>query len=352
MYRRLGYFPTESSEHSAEYSPWYMRHDSEIERLRIPVADYVGRSAAGVDEYEAVKARLAAGEPFAVERSWEYASVIINSMETGEPSVIYGNVRNTGLITNLPDGICVEVPCLVDRTGVNPTHVGDVAPQCAALNRTFSNVCDLTVRAVLEGRRDHITHAAMMDPNTAPPASRSTRSTRSSPSCSTPTATCCRSRCAGGWGGGALLGWRGVAGRSCTAAERVSAAIDAAEHEGPAVIVGIDGPGGAGKSTLARELALLRDDVAIVAGDDFYRPLPERTREALTPLEAVDLRSTGSACATRCWRRSCAARTRATAATTGSPGDSARSGPRCPRPASWWSRASTSRARRCAATST
>ena len=87
-------------------------------------------------------------------------------METGEPCVIYGNVRNTGLITNLPDDICVEVPCLVDRTGVNPTHVGDVAPQCAALNRTFSNVCDLTVRAVLEGRRDHVAHAAMLDPNT------------------------------------------------------------------------------------------------------------------------------------------------------------------------------------------
>ncbi len=167
MYRRLGYFPTESSEHSAEYSPWYMRHDSEIARLRIPVADYVGRSAAGIDEYEAVKQKLADGEPFEVERSWEYASVIINSIETGEPSVIYGNVRNARLITNLPDDICVEVPCLVDRTGVNPTHVGDIPPQCAALNRTFANVCDLTVRAVLEGRRDHVTHAAMMDPNTA-----------------------------------------------------------------------------------------------------------------------------------------------------------------------------------------
>jgi alpha-galactosidase len=167
MYRRLGYFPTESSEHSAEYSPWYMRHDSEIERLRIPVGDYIGRSAEGLAEYDRVKAELDAGTPLEVERSWEYASVIINSIETGEPSVIYGNVRNSGLITNLPDGICVEVPCLVDRTGVSPTHVGDVEPQCAALNRTFSNVCDLTVRAILEGRRDHVTHAAMMDPNTA-----------------------------------------------------------------------------------------------------------------------------------------------------------------------------------------
>jgi alpha-galactosidase len=167
MYRRLGYFPTESSEHSAEYSPWYMRHDSEIERLRIPVADLVGRGEEGLAEYARVKAELATGEPLEIERSWEYASVIINSIETGEPSVIYGNVRNTGLITNLPADICVEVPCVVDFTGVNPTHVGEVAPQCAALNRTFSNVCDLTVRAVLEGRRDHVTHAAMLDPNTA-----------------------------------------------------------------------------------------------------------------------------------------------------------------------------------------
>jgi alpha-galactosidase len=167
MYRRLGYFPTESSEHSAEYSPWYMRHDSEIERLRIPVADYVGRSEHGLEEYDRVKRELAAGTQLHIERSWEYASLIINSMETGEPCVIYGNVRNTGLITNLPDGICVEVPCLVDRTGVTPTYVGDVAPQCAALNRTFSNVCDLTVRAVLDGRIDHVRHAAMLDPNTA-----------------------------------------------------------------------------------------------------------------------------------------------------------------------------------------
>ena len=167
MYRRVGYFPTESSEHSAEYSPWYMRHDSEVERFRIPVADLVGRGEEGLEEYERVKRELATGKPLEIERSWEYASLIINSIETGEPCVIYGNVRNAGLITNLPDGICVEVPCLVDRTGVSPVHVGDVAPQCAALNRTFSNVCDLTVRAVLEGRPDHVRHAAMLDPNTA-----------------------------------------------------------------------------------------------------------------------------------------------------------------------------------------
>ena len=167
MYKRLGYFPTESSEHSAEYVSWYMRHDSELERLRIPLAEYVRRSEENLDEFAQVKAGLAAGTPLEIERSWEYASLIIHSMETGQERVIYGNVRNTGLITNLPADICVEVPCLVDRTGVNPVHVGNVPPQCAALNRTFANVCDLTVRAVLDGRRDHVHHAAMLDPNTA-----------------------------------------------------------------------------------------------------------------------------------------------------------------------------------------
>lgn len=167
MYKRLGYFPTESSEHSAEYVSWYMRHDSELERLRIPLAEYVRRSEENLDEFAQVKAGLAAGTPLEIERSWEYASLIIHSMETGQERVIYGNVRNTGLITNLPADICVEVPCLVDRTGINPVHVGNVPPQCAALNRTFANVCDLTVRAVLDGRRDHVHHAAMLDPNTA-----------------------------------------------------------------------------------------------------------------------------------------------------------------------------------------
>ena len=255
-----------------------MRHDSEIERLRIPVADYVGRSEEGLEEYEHVKAELAAGTPLAIERSWEYASLIINSIETGEPCVIYGNVRNTGLITNLPADICVEVPCLVDRTGVNPTHVGDVAPQCAALNRTFSNVCDLTVRAVLEGRRDHVRHAAMLDPNTA--------ATLTLDQIDALVDEHARRLPRAAAGVAALSHFFDDVTRRRAS---VSAAIDAAEHEGPAVVVGIDGPGGAGKSTLARELALLRDDVAIIEGDDFYRPLTESTREALTPLEAVDL---------------------------------------------------------------
>lgn len=165
IYRRFGYFPTESSEHFAEYVPWFMRDDAEIERLRIPVDEYIRRSEENIGLYEEEKRKLAAGEPFEIERSQEYASLIIHSMVTGVERGIYGNVRNTGLITNLPADACVEVPCLVDRTGVQPVHIGELPPQCAALNRTFLNVVELTVRGALEGRRDHILQALLLDPN-------------------------------------------------------------------------------------------------------------------------------------------------------------------------------------------
>jgi alpha-galactosidase len=167
IYRRFGYFPTESSEHFAEYVPWLMRDDSEIERLRIPVGEYVRRSEENLEMYADEKRMLAAGEPFEIERSGEYAALIIHSMVTGVPRTVYGNVRNTGLITNLPQGACVEVPCLVDRAGLQPTCVGDLPAQCAALDRTFLNVVELTVRAALEGRRDHVLQAVTLDPNAA-----------------------------------------------------------------------------------------------------------------------------------------------------------------------------------------
>ena len=167
LYRRLGYFPTESSEHGAEYVPWFMRHDELVERFRIPVGEYVRRSEENMHRYERIRSALAAGEGFAVGRTLEYASLIIHSIETGTERVVYGNVRNSGLIDNLPPGCCVEVPCLVDRAGVQPTHVGALPPQLAALNRTFANVCELTVRAALDGKREHVYHAAMLDPNTA-----------------------------------------------------------------------------------------------------------------------------------------------------------------------------------------
>jgi alpha-galactosidase len=165
LYRRFGYFPTESSEHAAEYVPWFMRHEDLVERFRIPVGEYVRRSEENLREYERIRAALAVGDGFELERSLEYAPLIIHSMETGAERVVYGNVRNSGLIGNLSDGCCVEVPCLVDRAGIQPVHVGELPPQLAALNRTFSSVCELTVRAALESKLEHVYHAAMLDPN-------------------------------------------------------------------------------------------------------------------------------------------------------------------------------------------
>jgi alpha-galactosidase len=167
LYRRLGYYPTESSEHGAEYVPWFMPHDTMIERFRIPVGEYVRRSEENLAEYERTRAALARGDGFEIERSLEYGSLIVHSMETGVERVIYGSVRNDGSIDNLPDECCVEVPCVVDRTGVRPTRVGSLPPQLAALNRTFANVCELTVRAAVDGEPEHVYHAAMLDPNAA-----------------------------------------------------------------------------------------------------------------------------------------------------------------------------------------
>jgi alpha-galactosidase len=167
LYRRLGFFPTESSEHAAEYVPWFMRHADELDRYRIPVDEYIRRSEANLDEFAHVKEQLARGESLPLRRSNEYASLIIHSLETRTPRVIYGNVRNTGLIPALPQDACVEVPCLVDGTGVHGVPVPDYPAQLAALNRTFLNPVELTVRAVLEQRPELIRAAAMLDPNTS-----------------------------------------------------------------------------------------------------------------------------------------------------------------------------------------
>jgi alpha-galactosidase len=113
---------------------------------------------------ESVAAALRRGP---VRHSGEYASLIIHAQETGQPRVVYGNVPNVGLIDNLPTGSCVEVPCLVDKNGVQPVHVGALPPQLAALIQTNVNVQALTVEAALTGKREHIYHAAMLDPHTA-----------------------------------------------------------------------------------------------------------------------------------------------------------------------------------------
>ncbi|MDF9810876.1 alpha-glucosidase/alpha-galactosidase [Streptomyces sp. SPB162] len=167
MYRRLGYYPTETSEHSAEYVPWYLHHAEEIERLRLPVGAYLDIVDANAAEYARTRAALATGAPLPVEGSMEYAPQIIHSIITGTPRTVYGNVPNHGLIDNLPSDGTVEVPCLVDALGVQPTRVGPLPAQCAALNRTYLSMNDLVVRAALHDEPRHIRQAAMTDPATA-----------------------------------------------------------------------------------------------------------------------------------------------------------------------------------------
>lgn len=167
LYRRFGYFPTESSEHSSEYVPWFLRSEELIERFRIPVGEYIRRSDENLEEYESIKKAIDSGEELEIEPASELASEVIHSIETGTPREIYVNVRNEGRIADLPDACCVEVPAAVDSAGIHPAAVGALPPQLAALNRTFLNVVELTVRAALEERRDHVYHAAMLDPNTS-----------------------------------------------------------------------------------------------------------------------------------------------------------------------------------------
>jgi alpha-galactosidase len=165
IFRRFGYFPTESSEHSAEYVPWFMRHDEEIERFAIFVGDYLARSQENLRELDELRQQLDSGTRLDLEPTDELASGFIHSIETGQHREIYVNVRNGGLITNLPEDCCVEVPCEVGAGGARPRAVGALPPQLAALNRTFLNVVELTVRAALDGSRQHVYQAALLDPN-------------------------------------------------------------------------------------------------------------------------------------------------------------------------------------------
>jgi len=147
--------------------PWFIRHDDMIDRYRILIDDYIFRSDENLEDWERTKAALDRGEELAVEPTSELASEIIHSLETGTLREVYGNVRNRGLIEGLPDDACVEVPCLIDKNGFQPTRIGRMPPQCLALNRTFVNVAELTVHAALEERRDLLYQAALLDPNTA-----------------------------------------------------------------------------------------------------------------------------------------------------------------------------------------
>ncbi|WP_320127487.1 alpha-glucosidase/alpha-galactosidase [uncultured Sphaerochaeta sp.] len=164
MLGRLGYYVTESSEHNAEYCPYYLHDPKLVEEFRIPINEYIRRCQINLKEFENIKATIAAGKELHVDTSQEYAGFIIHSMVTGSKQTINGNVLNHGLITNLPQDCCVEVPCLIDRNGIQPTYIGKLPEQLAAYNRTNINVQMLTVSAVLEKDKSHIYQAVMMDP--------------------------------------------------------------------------------------------------------------------------------------------------------------------------------------------
>ncbi len=166
----LGYFATESSEHFSEYVPWFIKRDRPdlIAKYNVPLDEYISRCENQIAAWEMMRGFLEdESTALAVERTNEYGAYIIHSMETGTPRVIYGNVANNHLIDNLPLGCCVEVPCLVNRNGIQPTRIGSLPPQLAALMQTNVNVQSLTVEAALTGKREHIYHAAMLDPHTA-----------------------------------------------------------------------------------------------------------------------------------------------------------------------------------------
>ncbi len=169
MFQRLGYFITESSEHLSEYTPYYIRRDRPdlIERYNIPLDEYPRRCREQIAGWNQLRDELEQGQALNVKRSEEYGSGIIHSCETGQPRVIYGNVPNRGYITNLPEGSCVEVPCLVDGNGLQPISVGALPPQCAALDMTNINCQGLTVEAALHHDRKKVYQAAMFDPHTS-----------------------------------------------------------------------------------------------------------------------------------------------------------------------------------------
>lgn len=169
VFKHFGYFVTESSEHFAEYVPWFIKRDRPdlIEQFNIPLDEYIRRCEVQIERWSEQEKQLTSGGAIEVKRSHEYAARIIHAEVSGEPTVINGNVENRGHIENLPDGICVEVPCLVDHHGIQPVTVGHLPPQLAALMRTNVNVQELTVEAIATGDRDYAKHAAMLDPHTA-----------------------------------------------------------------------------------------------------------------------------------------------------------------------------------------
>ncbi|MEI9598507.1 alpha-glucosidase/alpha-galactosidase [Moellerella wisconsensis] len=169
MFKKLGYFVTESSEHFAEYTPYFIKPNRPdlIERYKVPLDEYPKRCVEQIDNWNKELAEYKNTDRIDIKQSNEYASTIINSIWTGTPSVVYGNVRNNQLIDNLPEGCCVEVACLVDAMGIRPTKVGKIPSHLAALMQTNINVQMLLTEAVINQDKQQIYRAALLDPHTA-----------------------------------------------------------------------------------------------------------------------------------------------------------------------------------------
>jgi alpha-galactosidase len=168
LMKRLGYFITESSEHNAEYNPYFIPHGKgAISQYNVPIDEYLRRCDGIVHEFERLQKFSKTDEPIEVKRSHEYGSTIIHSITTGKPSVVYGNMPNNGAISNIVDTAIAEVPTLVDRAGLQFTTVGELPPQLVAYMQPHISQHELFIRAAMEGRRDHVYQAAMFDPLTA-----------------------------------------------------------------------------------------------------------------------------------------------------------------------------------------
>ena len=172
LFKTFGYYVTESSNHCSSYTPYFRKKTETIEKYKLDLGTKYQSNvevwlAQDIEKDTKLKNELASNYLFPVDHSGEYGSIIIHSIETGEPAVIYGNVKNKGLITNLPEGCCVEVPCLVDRQGIHPCFVGNLPPQVAALNLNNVGMQELIVRGIAEKDKTKIFHAILLDPLTA-----------------------------------------------------------------------------------------------------------------------------------------------------------------------------------------
>jgi len=168
--KQFGHFVTESSEHFAEYNSWFIKRgrDDLVEKFSVPLDEYIRRCERQIAGWNRLRSELEdKEEPLQVCKSNEYAAAIIHAMVTGQHNLIYGNTRNNGLIENLPPECAVEVPFHVDRNGVQPIRVGRIPGQLAGIMRLSTNVQEMAVTAALSGKREHIYHAAMLDPHTA-----------------------------------------------------------------------------------------------------------------------------------------------------------------------------------------